>query len=144
MENSIQFNHEKLEVYQISIQFAGWISGLMESIHGNRNIIDQIDRACISVSLNIAEGNGKSSKKDHNRFLEIAKGSALECAACLDIMFAKQIISMTKLQEGKAILLKIVRMLYKLSSSILGSSLKTSPNPNLNPNLKKTPPYPTL
>ena len=119
MENKVQFNHEKLEVYQISIQFIGWLSDVIENINGNRNIIDQIDRASISVPLNIAEGNGKSSKKDHNRYLEIAISSALECAACLDVMLAKKIITLQKMEEGKQNLLKIVRMLYKLSSSII-------------------------
>lgn len=119
MENNIVFNHEKLEVYQTSIEFTGWLSNILNSIEGNRNIVDQIDRACISIPLNIAEGNGKSSKKDHNRYLEIARSSALECAACLDVMFAKKILDIEKLNEGKTILLKTVKMLYKLSTSIL-------------------------
>jgi len=119
MGNDIQFNHEKLEVYRTSILFIAWLSNTIENINGNRNIIDQIDRASISVPLNIAEGNGKSSKKDHNRYLEIAISSALECAACLDVMLAKKIITLQKMEEGKQNLLKIVRMLYKLSSSII-------------------------
>lgn len=118
-DQNIQFNHEKLEVYQTSIQFIAWLSPIIENITKNRNIIDQIDRASISISLNIAEGNGKSSKKDHNRYIEIAIGSGLECAACLDVMIAKKIITGTQSQEGKAMLQKIVRMLYKLSSSIM-------------------------
>ena len=94
IQSYIQFNHEKLEVYQSSIQFISWLSNIMEAVNGNINIID------------------------HNRFLEIAIGSVLECAAYLDVMFAKQIISTAKVQEGKVFLIKIVRMLYKLSSSI--------------------------
>jgi four helix bundle protein len=90
MEDNIKLNHEKLEVYQTSIIFIGWLSNITENINGNRNIIDQIDRASISVPLNIAECNGKSSKKEHNRNLEIAISSALECAACLDVMLAKK------------------------------------------------------
>jgi len=119
MANKIQFNHEKLEVYQTTIAFIAWLSPIIEVITKNRNIIDQIDRASISASLNIAEGNGKSSKKEHNRFIEIAIGSSLECAACLDIMVAKKIIKDEQAQEGKAMLQKIVNMLYKLSASII-------------------------
>lgn len=119
MASNIQFNHEKLEVYQTSLAFVVWLEPIIEDLKKHRNIIDQIDRASISVVLNIAEGNGKSSKKDQNRYLEIARGSALECAACLDIMVAKKIITSTKASEGKQLLEKAVRMLYKLCSSIL-------------------------
>ena len=62
---------------------------------------------------------GKSSKKDHNRYVEIARGSALECAACLDVMYSKRIIARADLEKGKEMLLSTVRMLYKLSASIL-------------------------
>jgi four helix bundle protein len=119
MASTIQFNHEKLEVYQTSIAFIAWLSSIIETISKHRNIIDQIDRSSISVSLNIAEGNGKSSKKEHNRYVEIAIGSGLECAACLDVMVAKRIIKNEQAQEGKAMLQKIVNMLYKLSASII-------------------------
>ena len=119
MESNIYFNHEKLEVYQMAIGFNVWLSKIMENVKRNNNIMDQIDRAAISIPLNIAEGNGKSSKKDHNRYLEIARSSTLECAACLDVMFAKKMITPLQLDEGKQMLLSGTRMLYKLSASIL-------------------------
>ena len=115
----MHFNHEKLKVYQNAISFVTWLNTILERTKGHRNIIDQIDRASTSVALNIAEGNGKSSKKDHNRFIEIARGSALECAACLDIMHSKNIISTAEMEKGKEQVLIEVRMLYKLSESVL-------------------------
>ena len=118
-EKGIIFYHEKLDVYQNSVKFISWLTEILDNINYNRNIIDQIDRASISLILNIAEGNGKTSAKDHNRFIEIARGSAMECAACLDIMFAKHLIEKQKVYEGKQMLLSIVKMLYKLSNSIL-------------------------
>ena len=118
MEKDLIFNHEKLKVYQTSIEFVAWLTNILEQTKGNRNVTDQIYRASISTPLNIAEGNGKTSKKDHNRFLEFTIGSALECATCLDVMRAKKIISHSKMLEGKRILMNIVRMLYKLWSTI--------------------------
>ena len=116
------FNHEQLKVYQNAIAFIGWVNTIIERTKGHRNIIDQIDRAATSVALNIAEGNGKSSKKDHNRFVEISRSSALECAACLDIMNSKGIIDNKELEEGKQKLLINVRMLYKLSEHVLNQN----------------------
>lgn len=118
-ENEIIFNHEKLEVYQKSLQFISWLKDVIDNITYNKNIIDQVDRASNSLVLNIAEGNGKKSGKDQNRFLEIARASALECAACIDIMKYKNLISVEKSHEGKQMLLSIVKMLYKLSSKVL-------------------------
>ena len=45
------------------------------------------------IPLNIAEGNGKFSTIDRARFLEIARGSALECAACLDVLAVRKLVS---------------------------------------------------
>jgi four helix bundle protein len=118
-ENEMLFNHEKLDVYQKAVEFTGWLKDILDNVKYDKNIYDQIDRASISLVLNIAEGNGKTSNKDQNRFLEIARSSGLECAACLDIMNIKKIINTQKQIEGKQMLLSIVRMLYKLSSSIL-------------------------
>lgn len=72
-ERKIRFNHEKLEVYQRSLKFCAWLDNLVSTIKGNRNLIDQIERASISLILNTAEGNGKTPVKDSNRFFKIAR-----------------------------------------------------------------------
>ena len=46
---------------------------------------DQLRRAALSVVLNLSEGTGKSSRKDRNRFFEIAMGSIRECQAVLEL-----------------------------------------------------------
>ena len=47
---------------------------------------DQLDRASISVPLNIAEGAGRSTPRERARHYTIARGSAVECLACLDLL----------------------------------------------------------
>ena len=47
---------------------------------------DQITRAGLSIILNIAEGSGKSSDKELNRFFEISLGSCYEVLACTDTL----------------------------------------------------------
>jgi four helix bundle protein len=108
------FDHEKLEVYRESIRFVAWLSALMETGIRAGEVKDQLDRASTSVPLNIAEGNGKYTPKDRCRFFDIAHGSALECAAGLDIMLAKGKLTAEQIRPGKESLQKIVRMLMGL------------------------------
>jgi four helix bundle protein len=74
----IYFDHEKLDVYREAIAFCAWTGELISATAAKAAAKDQLDRASTSIPLNIAEGNGKFSGKDRARFLEIARGSALE------------------------------------------------------------------
>lgn len=83
------FDHEKLTVYREAIGFVVWAEGILETLPKNLAVHGQLDRASTSIPLNIAEGNGKYTGPDRCRFFDIARGSALECAACLDVLVAK-------------------------------------------------------
>ena len=87
------FDHERLHVYQEAIAFCGWVGDLLNEITAKAAAKDQLDRASTSIPLNIAEGNGKFSNADRARFLEIARGSAVECAACLDVLLARKLVT---------------------------------------------------
>jgi four helix bundle protein len=110
----IWFDHEKLEVYREAIAFIAWISALLETTGRIGDVKDQLDRASTSIPLNIAEGNGKYLPKDRCRFLDIARASALECAAGLDILVAKTKATPAQIRPGKERLQRIVRMLMGL------------------------------
>jgi four helix bundle protein len=110
----VWFDHEKLEVYQESIAFVAWLSDLIGERQRLGEIKDQLDRASISIVLNIAEGNGKYSRKDRCRFLDTANASALESATGLDILVAKNKLAFDDIRSGKESLQKIVRMLIGL------------------------------
>ena len=109
-----QFDHEKLNVYKESIRFVAWVADLLESVPKSIAAHNQLDRASTSVPLNIAEGNGKHTPADRCRFFDTARGSAMECAACLDVLVAKKKIEKNQADEGKATLLKVVSMLVGL------------------------------
>ena len=94
------FHHEKLTVYQRALEFAGWSQDLVESLTKKTSTRDQLERAGDSIALNIAEGNGKFSQKDRARFFQIAHGSTLECAACLDLLVRGAAVLVAPLQEG--------------------------------------------
>jgi four helix bundle protein len=80
----------------------------------NRHIRNQWLRAAQSIPLNIAEGNGKQNLKDKNRYFQIARGSALECAAVHDILVAFAVLDEDANRQGKSYLKRIVSMWTRL------------------------------
>ena len=110
----IYFDHEKLDVYREAIDFCGWVGDFLAATPAKAAAKDQLDRASTSIPLNIAEGNGKFSAKDRARFLEVARGSALECAACLDVLFVRKLASEQQVAGQKEELARIVQMLIGL------------------------------
>ena len=112
-----RFDHERLKVYHDSILFVDFAGQLLERIQKSQPIRTQLDRASTAIPLNIAEGNGKYTAADRCRFFDIARGSALECAACLDVMVIKHLITVPRAEEGKDLLKEIVAMLVGLIRS---------------------------
>jgi four helix bundle protein len=108
------FGHEQLDVYRAAIEYVGWVYRLCEGLKGHRNAKDQLLRASQSIPLNIAEGNGKASDGDRRRFFEIARGSALECAAVQDVLEVCGAISSEANVGAKALLDRIAAMLTRL------------------------------
>jgi four helix bundle protein len=114
------FDHEKLDVYQLELKFLGWATEFLVELAdypsrvSKRELIDQLDRASLSAVLNTAEGNGRRQGRLRARFFDDARGSAIECAACLDASVAKKLSSPERIQSGKEVLVRIVAMLSKL------------------------------
>src|SRR5262245_37402678 len=113
----IYFDHEKLQVYQQSLQFYAWCEPLVERVPKSATLRDQLDRARTFVVLNIPEGNGKFTPADRCRFFDNSRGSALESAACLDLLLIKKVLGEAELDEGKTKLKAIVSMLVGLIRS---------------------------
>jgi len=77
---------QRLDVYRCAIQFLVLSTSLASRVpRGYAELSDQLRRAALSVPLNIAEGSGKGDG-DAARYYRIARGSALECVAILDVM----------------------------------------------------------
>lgn len=111
------FHHEKLDVYQVSISFVKWSYHLCKNLKGvDRHARDQLIRASQSIPLNIAEGCGKLPSADRQRFNRIALGSALECAAALDILNACETIDEKTVTSGKKLLHRITAMLIRMTT----------------------------
>ena len=116
----VLFDHERLKVYQEALRFVVWVSPMVEELPGKLAAKDQLDRASTSVVLNLAEGNGKRSHPDRCRYFDIARGSGVECAACLDVLVALNKIARAAADEGKAILLQVVSMTAGLIARFSG------------------------
>ncbi len=110
------FDHEKLDVYKVSIQFAAWAFELCRRIRGNQRFArEHLLQASQFVVQNIAEGNGKRSRLDRSRFFEIARGSGLESASILDVLRVCRSFSPEELEPGKEMLYRIVSMLTRMT-----------------------------
>jgi four helix bundle protein len=118
-----------LEVYRQAIAFIAWLSDLLEPAARLGEIKDQLERASSSVALNIAEGNGKYSLKDRCRFFDTAHGSALECAAGLDVLVARRKFTAAQARPGKECLQQIVRLLMGLIKRNSARDYEKSPPP---------------
>jgi four helix bundle protein len=113
---NIYFDHEKLKVYQLALKFNEFAHRVCSKLPKS-DIRDQLDRASNSIVLNIAEGNGKYSKKDRCRYFDISFGSSLESGGCIDILFVRKLISSDELNSGKSMLGELVSMLVGLIKS---------------------------
>lgn len=111
-------DHEKLDVYQLSLEFSVFANSFIESLpRGRSHLADQFTRASISIVLNLAEGAGKQSKLDKRRYYLSARGSATESAALLDICAKLHLIENERHQAGKEMVVRIVSMLIKLAKA---------------------------
>lgn len=109
------FEHEKLDVYKAAIEFVALVNELAERLpRGRGQIGDQLWRASNSVALNIAEGAGEFAPAEKARFYRIARRSATECAASLDVCRIRGIIEPAALGAGRDRLLRIVAMLTRM------------------------------
>ncbi len=115
------FDHERLDVYRLSISYVSRSFDASQSLGGlHRHARDQWLRAAQSIPLNIAEGNGERSRKDRARFLDIARGSALECAAIQDVLVTTKGIKVQDDAAMKAMLHRIVAMLTRMAMKFDG------------------------
>src|SRR4051812_1842795 len=102
------FDHEKLEAYKRGLAFVAWLEPILAALPKSIAVRDQLDRASTSIVLNLAEGNGKFTDSDRCRFFDIARGSALECAAALDVLRVRGKCTAEMAWTGKQTLQQIV------------------------------------
>lgn len=112
------FSHEDFGPYKLAIEFIALANGICAGLpRGNYELADQLKRASISIALNIAEGTGRTSKGEMKRFYSIARGSALECSAVLDVLTHLSLLPAPSREAGRTRLRSIVAILTSVSRS---------------------------
>lgn len=121
---SSSFGHERLICYQLALDFIAWLKAqdriAAAAFADSRS---QMDRASLSISLNIAEGNGKRERRVRAKYFDDARGSAAECAACLDALVSAGVLSDDDVKAGKQLLNRISAALTGLVKRYEGDSV---------------------
>ena len=117
------FNFEKLEVWQQAIEFAGLVYTLTRAFPENERfgLTNQMRRAAVSISSNIAEGSSRASRGDFARFVEIATGSVFEVVSQATISRRQRFFSEADFARLYAAAEKQSRMLSGLRKALLKS-----------------------
>lgn len=108
------FGHEKLIVYQKGMRFVAVRSALLNGLPRRVAACDHLDRGAESVLVNIAHASSTWSASERIVYLGHANGSALECAACLDVLVAKSLLADDAVYPGKSLLAEVVCMLIAM------------------------------
>lgn len=114
-EKQVLLDHEKLNVYQAAIEFVIHAEEVIQHLpRGKTYLKDQLQRAALSISLNIAEGAGEYAVDEKARFYRMAKRSATECAGVLDVCQRLRFVEESRYLKGRELLIGIVSMLIKM------------------------------
>ena len=115
-EKQVLLDHEKLTVYQVAIEFVILADEVIEHLpRGRAYLSDQLQRAALSIPLNIAEGAGEYATDEKARFYRMAKRSATECAGVLDVCQRLRLVEENRYMKGRELLIGIVSMLIKMA-----------------------------
>jgi four helix bundle protein len=126
-------DHQKLDVYKSAINFVAVADAVAANLpRGRAYLADQLRRAATSIALNIAEGAGEFSKRDKSRFYRMARRSATECAAVLDVCRCLKLIDLEKIESGYSLLERIIAMLTKLAQAVSGTGTGTGTGTGIN------------
>jgi four helix bundle protein len=118
------FNFEKLEVWQEAINFADAVYGITRTFPEAERfgLTNQMRRAAVSISSNLAEGSSRTSRPDFARFVEIATGSLFEVVSQAVISQRQDFLSETDFKQLYCACEKQSKMLSGLRKSLLEHS----------------------
>lgn len=116
----VKFRFQDLKIWESAIQIANELFDIADDIERKRlyRFADQLRGAGMSMSNNIAEGSGSSSKKEFNQFLNMARRSTFENANILILLRKRQLVSQESLDKLLDELDHLCRQITKFQNSL--------------------------
>jgi len=114
---SARFPFAGLDMYQVSLKGVRWIHDLLEELALKGRVRRRLDTSTTGTVLNIAEGHGRGSIADQNRFMKTAQEHAYQTLLLLDLMVARHEAWESRIAEGKATQARVITMLHAWSAS---------------------------
>lgn len=116
-----QFRFEDLEIWKSGLAISSQLFQVCNDLDSKKQyaFADQLRRATLSITNNIAEGSGSNSKKDFCHFLNIARRSVYECANLCFLLFQQDYIN----KEREICILQELEILSKKITSFQRSLL---------------------
>ena len=115
------FSFQDLKVWQKAVEFAERVINVIDEMDTPRKhyrLIEQLESACTSVSMNIAEGKGRQTTKEFVQFLYIARGSLFEAITLLIILERVGWIVNEKVMGFQVVAEEIAKMINSLIKSM--------------------------
>ena len=109
-----QLSPERRDCYRVALELNTLAARLVP--RGHRDVRDQLTRAALSISASLAEGCGRRAPADKAHFYVIARGSAMECAAIIDVIRSLGLAPISTCEEARWLVVRIVQMLTKLEA----------------------------
>ncbi|MBU4346456.1 MAG: four helix bundle protein [Candidatus Omnitrophica bacterium] len=118
-KNSV-FDFEKLKVYQKALDFIDKIFEICKNLprEYKYSLGDNLLRAGLSIANNLAEGNGKKSKREKQRYFGISLDSTRECISVFNVFKRQKLITNDRFLEIRSDSREITGMIYNLIGSL--------------------------
>lgn len=110
------FSYKNWIVWQKGMQLVKQVYTISEKLPKGEecNLKSQIRRAAVSIVSNIAEGSARKSVAERRRFYEVARSSALEVDAQLEVCILLHYLPSEQCNEMSNLMAEPFRMLTKM------------------------------
>jgi four helix bundle protein len=109
---SARFPFAGLDLYQVALQSVRWTSDLLEELGPKARVRRKLDTSTTGLVLNIAEGHGRATAADQNRFMKMAQEHVCQTILLLDLTVARKESTTSRVAEGKTTLARVISMLH--------------------------------
>ncbi len=114
---STRFPFVELDLYQVALRGVRWTHELLGELEPKIRVRRKLDTSTTGTVLNIAEGHGRATAVDQNRFMKTAQDHACQTLLLFDLAVARKEIPASRVADGKAIQARVISMLHAWCAS---------------------------